>query len=145
MKTKFLLTMVVASLLVGMLSFGCVPVEAYTRQIEGSTVTGTGGVGGISGSVKDMVDAIDDIFGIFVGSPNLNNMLRNLSAAMAVFVQHSMNEVVAALHFALYVILLTLILPIPSFTLGIITFIVIGIIGVLRSVVDALATFTRVY
>ena len=140
MKFKTLLTVMIAGLFIGSIGFGCQPVAAQ------ETTTGLEGLGGITDLVDDFVTSLDKIFSIFVGSPNLNNMLRNLSAAMAVFVQHGMNEIVAAIHFALYVMLINIPIPFtPAFILGIISFIVIGIIGVLRAVVDALATFTRVY
>ena len=136
MNLKILLTMVVASLLIGTLCMGVVPVAAQ------DTTTGVSGLGDLSGIVQTLVDAIDDIFGIFVSSPKLNQMLRNLSAALAVLVQHSMNELFSAIYFSLYMGIVFL--PIFPFVV-IATFIVIGSIGVLRAIIDAFATFTRPY
>ena len=149
MKFKTLLTVMVASLFIGSIGYGCQPVAAQMMTTkDGGTTAGVGGLGGISEMVGDLVASIDNIFGIFVASPNLNTMLRNLSSAMAVFVQHSINEVVSAVYFALYVMLISCVIPpgvIEAVILGVITFIVIAGIGVLRALVDALATFTRVW
>ena len=147
MNLKILLTMVVAGLMVSILCGGFVPVAATQYSGSGSgTTTGLQGLGDISGLVETVVDALDEIFGIFVGSPNLNQMLRNLSAALAVLVQHSLNELVAAGYFALYAGAICLVIPLLPMIVGfLVTFFVIGGIGLLRAVIDALATFTRPY
>ena len=76
MKFKALLTVLVASLFIGSIGYGCQPVAAVQYQGEGVTTAGVGGLGGISEMVGDLVASIDNIFGIFVASPNLNTMLK---------------------------------------------------------------------
>lgn len=102
----------------------------------------TRGLSGVSSTINELVASIDSCFGLVTSSTNLNAMLRNLSAAIAVLVQHSLNEIVGAFNFALHVGLIGCLCFGVGSLAAIPTFLVIGIIGLIRAFIDALARFT---
>ncbi len=102
----------------------------------------SGGLSGVSATINEIVASIDSCFGILTGSTNLNAMLRNLSAAIAIWVQHSLNELVGAFNFALQVGLIGCLCFGVGSLAAIPAFLVIGTIGLIRAFIDALAQFT---
>lgn len=116
-----------------------VPVDSYQGV---DTTTGNGGLTGVAATLDELVSSIDSVFGIVTGSDNLNALLRNLSAALAVWVQHSLNELVGAFNFSLQVGLIGCLFCGVGSLASIPAFVIIGTIGLTRAFIDALAQFT---
>ena len=161
MNFKFLAPLIALVLIVAPLASCMRTVEA---QETAPTFNMTAMFGQLSGMISEIVEAIDELFGLIVGADNLNLLIRNISAALSIWIAHAGQKLMETINIVMTILIPTIgigaiiyLIPIPIVHLfglvigivGIIVGLAIGIVyfgvGQTIAIVDSLAVLTSTH